>query len=254
VIWRRIAAGALLAALASWMILGVLSPAAAHDHRDPALVPNGDPCAGQELSLKIDGQEGTPILFYGPTTIQGVLHCGTVPIRNAQVAVATVGYVPAGVPAIAPSITTGLDGSFSYTAPPGPDRVLSFSYTSYNGDPAPSVSATATLLIRPAIKLQIDPRRVRNHHTITWTVTVLGGPFPPQGITLDTQVKIEGKWKTFDEAVLHKEGTSRLYKYHFRKTYRPATYPFRLAMPATGSSDYPYTSGTSNVVRVHVKP
>lgn len=238
------------------MIFGVLGSAAAHEqrHHAPTLVPNGNPCAGQELSLKIDGQEGTPILSYGPTTIQGVLHCGTVPIRNAQVAVAAVDYVPAGVPAIAPSITTGLDGSFSYTVPPGPDRVLSFSYTSYSGDPAPSVSATATLLVRPAIKLQIDPRRVRNHHTIIWTVTVLGGPFPPQGITLDTQVKIEGKWKTFDETVLHKEGTSRLYKYRFRKTHRPATYPFRLAMPATGSGDYPYTSGTSNVVRVHVKP
>lgn len=183
-----------------------------------------------------------------------MLHCGTVPIRNAHVAVAAAGYVPAGVPAIAPSITTGLDGSFSYTVPPGPDRVLSFSYTSYSDDPAPSVSATASLLVRPAITLQIYPRRVRNHHTITWTVTVLGGPFPPQGITLDTQVKLGGKWKTFDETVLYKEGTSRLYKYEFRKTYQPTTYPFRLAMPATGSGDYPYTSGTSNVVKVHVKP
>ncbi len=255
---RCMVGGALLTALAAWMVCGVLSAATAHedqDHGQPnGHIPNGNPCAGQELTLKIDDQAGAPILSYGPTTIQGVLHCGTVPIRNAQVAVGAVGDVPAGVPPIAPSITTGLDGSFSYAVPPGPNRVLNFSYTSYNDDPAPSVSATATLLVRPSINLAIAPHRVRNYQAIMWTVTVLGGPFPPQGITLDAQVHTEGRWKTFDETVLLQEGTSRLYRYTFRKTYRPATYSFRLSLPATGSGDYPYTSGTSNVVKVRVNP
>lgn len=258
---RSIVGGALLAALAAWMVCGVLSTAAAHEHGGPSYLPNGgspglpngEPCAGQELTLKINGQPGSPILPYGPVTIQGVLHCGTVPIRNAQVAVAPVGYV-AGAPPIASSITTGLDGSFTYTVPPGPNRVLSFSYTSYSGDPGPSVSATATLWVQPAITLQINPRKIRNHHKIFWTVTVLGGPFPPQGITLDTQVHIEGRWKTFDEAVVHQEGTSRIYWYRFLRTYRPWTYAFRVSMPATGSGEYPYSPTTSNVVKVHVNP
>jgi hypothetical protein len=260
VIRRYMVGGAVLTALATWMVCGVLSSAAAHEHRGPVQapnghVPNGNPCAGQELTLKIDGQEGSPILSYGPTTIQGVLHCGTVPIRNAQVAVADVGYVPAGVPAIAPTVTTGLDGSFSYTVPPGPNRTLSFSYTSYSDDPGPSVTALpVTLRVRPMIKLAIEPRKIRNHHAIIWTVTVLGGPFPSQGITLDTQVYTEGKWMTFDETILLREGTTRLYKYTFRRTYRPTTYPFRLRLPATGSGDYPYTSGTSNVVKIRVNP
>jgi hypothetical protein len=247
--------------LAVWMVYGALSAAAAHeyggDHYPPsgghADVPNGEPCAGQELTLKIDGQEVSPIVPYGPITIQGVLHCGTVPIRNALVAVTAVDHV-AGVPPIVPSITTGLDGSFTYVVPPGPNRVLSFSYTSYSDDPGPSVSATATLRVQPMIKLQINPRKVRNGHKIFWTVTVLGGPFPPQGITLDTQVHIEGRWKTFDEAILHQEGTSRIYWYRFRRTYRPWTYAFRVGLPATGSGEYPYTSTTSNVVKVHVNP
>jgi len=259
---RGLVGGGLLAALAAWMVFGVLSSATAHEHGEHGHipngghghVPNGNPCAGQELSLKIDGQEGSPILAYGPTTIYGVLHCGTVPIRNARIAVAAVGYLPPAVPAIAPSITTGLDGSFTYTVPPGPDRELSFSYNSYSDDPGPSVSATATLRVRPTIKLQIKPRKVRNYHSILWTVTVLGGPFPAQGITLETQVHIEGKWKTFDELVLHQEGTSRLYKYTFRKTFRATTYPFRLSLPATGSGEYPYVSASSNVVKVRVNP
>ncbi len=239
--------------LAIWLAFGIPSSVAARPHREDADFPNGDPCAGQELTLKIDGQEGSPILSYGPVTIRGVLHCGTVPIRNASIAVAEVGEVP-GAPAIAPSVTTGLDGSFMYAVPPGPNRVLSFSYTSYSDDPGPSVSTTATLRVRPSIKLQIEPRKVRTHHSIFWTVTVLGGPFPSQGITLDTQVHVEGTWKIFDQVVVHHEGTSLVYKYHFLRTYPPTTYPFRLTMPATGSNDYPYTSGTSNVVKVRVNP
>jgi hypothetical protein len=250
---RGIVGVQLLAVLAIWLATGVPSSAAARQNLKEADFPNGNPCAGQELTLEIDGQKGSPILSYGPATVRGVLHCGTVPIRSASIAVAEVGEVP-GAPAIAPSVTTGLDGSFVYTIPPGPNRVLSFSYTSYSDDPGPSVSATATLRVRPSIKLQIEPRRVRNHHWIFWTVTVLGGPFPSQGITLDTQVHVEGHWKIFDQVVVHREGISLVYKYRFLRTYWPTTYPFRLAMPATGSNDYPYTSGTSNVVKVHVNP
>jgi len=248
---RGIAWGLLV--LAIWLVFGIPSSAAASQHREDADFPNGDPCAGQELTLKIDGQKGSPILSYGPITIRGVLHCGTVPIRNASIAVAEVSGVP-GALAIAPSVTTGLDGSFMYVVPPGPNRVLSFSYTSYSDDPGPSVSATATLRVRPSIKLQIEPSKVRNHHWIFWTVTVLGGPFPSQGITLDTQVHVEGDWKIFDQVVVHHEGTSLVYKYRFLRTRSPTTYPFRLSMPATGSNDYPYTSGTSNVVKVRVNP
>jgi hypothetical protein len=240
---RGIVGRGLLAVLAVWLAFGITSSAA-----EDAQIPNGNPCAGQELTLKIDGP---PILSYDLVTIRGVLHCGTVPIRNAAIAVAEVGAVP-GAPAIAPSVTTGLDGSFIYTVPPGPNRVLGFSYTSYSDDPGPSVSATATLLVRPSITLQIEPRKVRNHHSIFWTVTVLGGPFPPQGITLDTQVHVEGSWKIFDQVVVHHEGTTLIFNYTFRRTYLPTTYPFRLAMPATGSNDYPYTTGTSNVVKVRV--
>jgi len=76
--------------------------------------------------------------------IKGVVHCGTVAIRNAQVAVVSTGYLPEGVPPITGSVTTGLDGSFVYTVPPGPDREVSFGYTSYSDDPGPSVTATAT--------------------------------------------------------------------------------------------------------------
>lgn len=90
---RGIAARGLLVS-AIWLVFGIPISAAARQHREDADFPNGDPCAGQELTLKIDGQKGSPILSYGPITIRGVLHCGTVPIRDASIAVAEVGGVP----------------------------------------------------------------------------------------------------------------------------------------------------------------
>ena len=143
---RGFAVGVASGVLATWMVVGLLSSASgAPGERPgvPAHIANGDPCAGQEMSLKIDGKEGSPIVPYGPATINGVLHCGTVPIRGAQVGIASEGCLPDGIAPIVGTVTTGLDGSFAYTVPPGPNRVLSFSYTSYSDDPGPSVTATA---------------------------------------------------------------------------------------------------------------
>lgn len=143
---RRFAVGVVFGAVGAGMVVGPLSVASAGEQGGaPAGAPNGDPCAGQELSLKIDGQEvktdgsEAPIVSYGATTVTGVLHCGTVPIREAELVVTSVGCLHGAVAPIDSSITTGLDGSFSFVVPPGPDRVLRFSYTSYSNDPGPSV-------------------------------------------------------------------------------------------------------------------
>ena len=64
---------------------GSLSGARAH-------VANGTPCAGAELEVEINGHRRVPVIPFGrPVTVKGVLHCGTVAIRGAQIAVATVG-------------------------------------------------------------------------------------------------------------------------------------------------------------------
>ncbi len=116
------------------------------------------------------------------------------------------------------------------------------------------MTATAVLRVRPQMRLTITPTVIRKHHPIIWTATVLGAPFPPQGIALAVQVKEGLRWQTFDEVVLHHEGTRRIYSYRFLRTIAPTTYKFRLALPAEGSGDYPYSFGASNTVNVHVKP
>jgi hypothetical protein len=215
-------------------------------------IANGTPCAGEELGLQVDGQPGAPVIPYGKTvTVRGVLHCGTVPVSDAQVAINTVGG-PASA-AINGTIKTGLDGSFIYTVPAGPNRVLRFSYTAYNDEPAPDVSAAAMIAIRPSIKLQISPHHTRNKHVIHWFGTITGGPYPPQGVTVDVEVKEGKQWLFFGQAVTNRKGAFK-YKYRFHATTEPTTYTFRVVLPASGSGGYPYTPGASNSVSVHVNP
>jgi hypothetical protein len=252
---RGFASGVALGGAATWLVVGALGAGGTvGDQGSAAQVPNGDPCAGQELTLKIDGRRSAPAIRYGPADITGVLHCGSVPIRDAQVTIASVGCLPSGVQPIAGAVTTGLDGSFAYVVPPGPNRTLSFAYTSYSDDPGPSVTTTATLRVRPRLALRIEPRTVRNKHTIYWTVTALGGPFPQAGVTLDPQVKEGKRWQTFDQFRVPREGTSRIYAYTFLRTSKPTAYAFRVALPETGSGEYPYVFAASNVVRVRVNP
>jgi hypothetical protein len=215
-------------------------------------IANGDPCAGEALELAVNGKRKPPIVPYGKrVTVRGVLHCGTVPIRGARVAITTLGGAASA--AIDTSVQTALDGSFSYKLPSGPDRQLRFSYTAYSNDPAPSATATAAIMISPRIFLSIKPHHVRNRHTIYWTGTIAGGPYPQQGVTLDVEVQEGRHWKIFDQVVANRKGRFR-YSYRFRLTEEPTTYTFRVALPDTGAQGYPYTHGASNSVKVHVSP
>jgi hypothetical protein len=227
-------------------ITGALTPPT------PAQIANGQPCAGEALELAINGNRKPPIVPYGkPVTVRGVLRCGTLPIRDVRIAVATLGG-PASA-AIDTSVQTALDGSFSYKVPTGPDRTLRFSYTAYSNDPGPSATATAAIMISPRISLSIKPHHVRNRHTIYWTGTIAGGPYPQQGVTLDVEVQEGRHWKIFDQVVANRKGRFR-YSYHFRLTEEPTTYTFRVALPDTGAQGYPYTHGASNRVEVDVSP
>jgi hypothetical protein len=59
---RGFAVGVASGVLVTWMVVGLLSSADGMPGEQPgapAHIPNGDPCAGQELTLEIDGQEGS---------------------------------------------------------------------------------------------------------------------------------------------------------------------------------------------------
>jgi hypothetical protein len=213
---------------------------------------NGDPCSGEELNLEVNGQRRAPIVPYGsPVTIKGVLHCGTTPIGDAHISIATIGS-PASA-AINNSVQTASDGSFSYAVPKGPDRSLQFSYTAYSNDPGPSATAIANVAIRPTIKLKIRPHHTRNGRTIHWTGTITGPPYPKRGITLNVLVKEGSDWHFFEQVFTNSKGEFH-YKYRFHATSEPTTYEFCVAIPHNGSPEYSYAPSASNTVDVHVNP
>jgi hypothetical protein len=215
-------------------------------------IANGEPCAGEELNVQVNHRAKPPVIPYGkPVTIRGVLHCGTVPIRNARVAITTLGG-PSGA-AIDTSVQTALDGSFSYKVATGPDRRLEFSYTAYSNDPGPSATATVHVAITARIRLKITPHRSSNQHTMRWSGTIGGGPYPDGGITLDAEVRNGDNWRFFAQVIANHEGIFH-YNYRFHATTEPTTYTFRLVLPYTGARGYPYAAGASNHVNVHVTP
>jgi hypothetical protein len=215
-------------------------------------VANGEsPCAGETLDLTVNGKTKTPVITYGKTvSVTGVLRCGSIPIRNARVAVGTVGGLATA--AISTAVTTGPDGSFIYRVPTGPNRMLRFSYTAYSNDPAPSANATVAIVIAPKIKLKIAPRQTKNRHTIYWSGTITGGPYPRQGITLDMEVREGRHWRIFDQTTANRKGQFR-YRYRFHATAKPTTYTFRVAVPNTGSKGYDYNPGASNPIKIRVR-
>ncbi len=213
-------------------------------------VANGEPCAGEELNVQVNGRAKPPVIPYGkPVTIRGVLHCGTVPIRNARVVIASLGG-PRGA-AIDTSVQTALDGSFSYKVPTGPDRRLALSYTAYSNDPGPSATATVNVAIAARIRLKITPHRSSNQHTMHWSGALGGGPYPDAGVTLDAEVRSGDHWRFFAQVIANRKGTFH-YSYRFHATTEPTTYTFRLVLPYTGARGYPYAAGVSNRVDVHV--
>ena len=218
-----------------------------------AHIANGQsPCAGEALSLTVNGKAKPPILPYGrPVTVEGLLHCAGVPIRDARVQIATIGGPPGA--AIDSAVQTGSDGSFSYKAPPGYDRTLRFSYADYSDDLTPSVTATMTISIRPKISLSITPHHTTNGHTMRWTGTIGPGPYPRQGVTLLVEVQEGRHWRAFDQVVANQRGQFA-YSYRFHATYEPTTYTFRVALPDTGAQGYPYAPGWSRRVKVRVDP
>ena len=195
--------------------------------------PNGEPCAGEALEVAVNNEHTPPVVQYGkPVTIRGVLHCGTVPIRDARIMVGTVGG-PASV-AIATSVQTGLDGSFTYQVPAGPDRTFHFSYTAYSNDPGPSATANVAIAIRPRIALRVAPRRTSNGDTVHWSGTIAGGPYPGQGVTLDIEVREGRHWQTLRPDRRGAQGKFH-YRHRFHATTEATTYTFRVALPDTGS-------------------
>jgi hypothetical protein len=210
-------------------------------------------CHAATLRATVEGAAIVTIPVGRRVTVRGSLTCGHAPITGAAL---TLAITPQG--ATAPSheavIRTSADGSFAYVLAPGPSRRVALSYRAFSDDRTPSATASATVLVRPSISLAITPASTSNGHTITFTGSVSGGDEPPGGLTLDIEYREGTSWMIYD-TVRAQRGSGRFFwQYTFRRTTQPITYWFRVAIPASGESGYPYAAAASPPRPVHVVP
>jgi hypothetical protein len=213
-------------------------------------VPNGDPCPRAAITVAADRERRVMRIPFGERpAIQGRLACGTTPISGASIDLESAPALGAFAPTVA-TLQTAANGTFRYKLPVGADRMLTFRYRAYSNEPSPTAQTALKIEVVPKITLHIRPRRTDNGGTITWRGAVKGGPYPVRGLPLLLQVRDRHRWQTFDQIVARNGKIG--YRYTFRRTFQPTTYSFRVALPAGGAVGYPYASGASRTIRVHV--
>src|SRR3954447_303779 len=172
------------------------------------------------------------------------------PIANAEVRIGAR-LLPGGPVQSLGVARTDDKGVFAFLIPGrGPSRTIVVDYRSHLGDPDPVASEELALKVQAGVRMRAGRRHVRNHQSVTFHGRLLGGPIPATGKLIDMQVRIGKRWKTFDTVrAAGTTGTFR-YRYRFTRTYGRITYRFRAL--ARVESGYPYTTGTSGVVKVRV--
>jgi hypothetical protein len=146
------------------------------------------------------------------------------------------------------TLRTAANGSFRVRLPSAtPSTRLTFAYSSHLSQVAPDVTATLALVVPARLTLRVTPHTSHIGGTIAFTGTLLGSPLPHGGKQLVLEARaIGGHWRQFH--VLSTAAHGR-----FRSTYRfrlagPIAYEFRAV--SRREADFPYGTGTSNLVRV----
>jgi hypothetical protein len=148
-----------------------------------------------------------------------------------------------------PGARTAANGSFRVRLPSGtPSSRLTFAYSSHTAQAVPDVTATLTLTVPARLTLNVTPRTSHAGGAIVFTGTLAGAPLPRGGKQLVLEARtLTGPWRQFQVLSTAPHG-------RYRATYRfrlggPITYEFRAVSPK--EADFPYGTGSSNVVRVH---
>ncbi len=184
---------------------------------------------------------------HAETIVGRLMSADGAPIGAAQVNVlSTPDYAGARTAAMA-GVRTDADGRFALRLPPGgSSRTLRFEYSD-DVDSPPVVTKTLTLSVRAGVSLDIVPRTASVGSSIRFSGRLRGGPIPKGGKLLVLEARSPGGgWLEFD--VIRSDARGR---YHARYRFKfpgPADYQFRVLCEA--EADYPFATGSSNVVGV----
>lgn len=147
-----------------------------------------------------------------------------------------------------PTVRTAANGRFTLRLRGGlSSRTLHLSYRSHVDEATPTVTRALVLGVRAPVSLAITPRTAGVGQSIHFSGRLHGGPIPAGGKPLVLEARSPGgSWLEFD--VVHSDSRGRYHAGYRFKFPGPALYQFRVVCEA--ESDYPFATGSSNVVSV----
>jgi hypothetical protein len=210
-------------------------------------------CADARLRATIDDAASATVALGSPATLHATLRCGGAPVAHAVVRL-EIAQTAGSARGRHVQMRTSVSGTLAYVLGSGTSRRITLTYREYTGAGGPSTTATTVLLVTPRISLTISPASTVNGHTITFRGRVSGGNEPPGGLPLELEYLEGSRWMIYTLIRASPRDGSFSYSYTFRRTTQSITYSFRMAIPATGVSGYPYQPAASPPRSVHVDP
>jgi hypothetical protein len=181
------------------------------------------------------------------------------PIPQAIVGIQTRPYFPksgatTGTWTPLGSAMTDADGQFSAQIPAGASRSILVVYHPGTPGQAPSAVTETNAVVPARVVVRARRTRVRNGQSVILRGRV-AGPIPRGGVRVALEVREPSRWipvATTRRLVRTSKSGSFELAYRFRKTFRRATYRFRVV--ANEDSGFPYSRAASRPIDVHVRP
>ena len=225
--------------------------AAAPPPPPPAPVPNGNPASPRaRLSATLArGRVRRAVRFgRGAAVRVGLTDETGRPIAAAALQVLTREVRFGSEWRLAAGVTTGADGRALVRLAAGPSRRVRVEYRVHTGDARPVVADEVRLDVRAGVTLKIRPRQLSGGRTIRLRGRLLAAPATRLGKVITLQARERGRWRDFKSTRTRRGGRFAT-RYRFTSEAR-GTFPIRAVARADAS--YPYATGRSHAVRVHV--
>lgn len=170
------------------------------------------------------------------------------PVEGALVTiherVGTSEYRPAG------QARTGEGGRYTWRTSRAPSRLLKVGYASRAGAAPTVFSAPVRIEVQAPVRLRAN-RRTRNRGWARFRGQLLGRPVPRGGVVVEMQARVGRRWRTFATTRVRRSSGRFSYRYRFVRTFRTRSYRFRARVRK--QAGFPYATGASPTVRVHVR-
>jgi hypothetical protein len=214
--------------------------------------PNGSPSTSQAM-LDVHWRSSSKAAIVGrwgrSQAIAGKLTSATGgPIAGAAIEIVATPSAQGAHANDLATVRTAADGSFGVRVSPhsSSERIV-VAYRPHAGDPVAAATSTLVLRVPASLTLRVAPRTSHVGGTIVFSGVLRGGHIPSSGKQIVLQAHAPGAtWRTFQVLSTDRRG-------HYRASYRfrlpgPITYRFRAL--SRQEADFPFASGSSNVVAV----